>query len=125
MPFRDSETHLRDIIDSIGHIEQFVVGMDVDAYRRDEKTKSAVERKIQILTEAVIRLEEEGPEAFPEINWKAYRGLGNFLRHSYHRVSDEIVWNTIKEDVPVLRDIVEKALRPPAPNRPDDKLDIA
>ena len=69
--------------------------------------------------------EAEGPEAVPEIDWKAYRGLGKFLRHSYHRVSDEIVWNRIKEDVPVLRDIVKKALRPPAQNRPADKLDLA
>ncbi len=68
--------------------------------------KSAVERKIQILTEAVIRLERAGPERFPEIDWKAYRGLGNFLRHSYHRVDDEIVWNTVKDDLPGLKNIV-------------------
>jgi uncharacterized protein with HEPN domain len=36
--------------------------------------------------------------------------MGNFLRHSYHRVSDEIVWNTVKDDLPLLRGIVEKAL---------------
>jgi len=100
LPFRDAETHLRDILESIGYIEEFVDGIDLDAYRRNEKTKSAVERKIQILTEAVIRLEGEGPEAYPGIDWQAYRGLGNFLRHSYHRVDDEIVWNPIKEDLP-------------------------
>lgn len=113
MPFSESDTHLRDILESIRHIERFVEGMDLDAYSQDEKTKSAVERKIQILTEAVIRLESEGPERFPDIDWKAYRGLGNFLRHSYHRVSDEIVWDTIKEDLPSLRAIAEKALLPP------------
>jgi len=84
--------------------------MDFSAYERDEKTRAAVERKMQILTEAVIRLEMDGPEAFPEIDWKAYRGMGNFLRHSYHRVSDEIVWNTVQDDLPLLRRIVEKAL---------------
>lgn len=84
--------------------------MDLDAYRQDEKTRAAVERKLQILTEAVIRLETDAPDEFPGIDWKAYRGMGNFLRHSYHKVSDEIVWNTIQEDLPVLKSIAEKAL---------------
>lgn len=104
-------------------MEEFVQGIDFEGYRDSEITKSAVERKIQILTEAVIRLEGEGPEAFPEIDWKAYRGLGNFLRHSYHRVDDQIVWNTIKEDLPLPRDIVGEALRPSGVDRPSDKLD--
>jgi uncharacterized protein with HEPN domain len=70
LPFSESDAHLRDILESILHIERFVEGMDPEAYGHDEKTKSAVERKIQILTEAVIRLEAEGPERFPDIDWK-------------------------------------------------------
>jgi len=95
--------------------------MELSDYQRDEKTRAAVERKMQILTEAVIRLEGEGPDAFPEIDWKGYRGMGNFLRHSYHRVSDEIVWNTVKDDLPLLKRIVEKALGPSTPSSPDEK----
>jgi uncharacterized protein with HEPN domain len=79
---------------------------------------------MQILTEAVIRLEMEGPEAYPEIDWKGYRGMGNFLRHSYHRVSDEIVWNTVKDDLPVLRSVVEKALEPSGPVPPAEEVDL-
>jgi len=101
---------LRDILESIDQIDGFIQDMDFDAYQRDEKTRAAVERKMQILTEAVIRLEMECPEAYPEIDWKGYRGMGNFLRHSYHRVSDEIVWNTVKDDLPLLKAIVERAL---------------
>jgi uncharacterized protein with HEPN domain len=97
--------------------------MDFSSYQRDEKTKAAVERKIQILTEAVIRLEMEGPGAFPEIDWKAYRGIGNFPRHSYHRVSDEIVWNTVQDDLPLLKRVVERALSGPNPSAPDEKPD--
>jgi uncharacterized protein with HEPN domain len=46
--------------------------------------------------------------------------MGNFLRHSYHRVSDEIVWNTIKDDLPLLGKLVEKALQPSSPQPPDE-----
>jgi len=44
LPFRDVDTHLRDIRENMGF----------DAYRADLKTKSAVERQLQILTEAAI-----------------------------------------------------------------------
>ena len=97
--------------------------MDFSAYQRDQKTQAAVERKMQIITEAVIRLEKEGPGAFPEIDWKACRGMGNFLRHSYHRVSDEIVWNTVQDDLPLLKRVVQAALGCPGPTAPDEKSD--
>jgi uncharacterized protein with HEPN domain len=110
MPFRDPQEHLQDVLDAIEKIDAFVGEMDINAYRGDEKTKAAVERKIQILTEAVIRLEDESPGSFPEIDQKGYRGMGNILRHSYHRVDDGIIWNTVKEDLPELRSIVKKLL---------------
>jgi uncharacterized protein with HEPN domain len=111
LPFNDPERLFKDILESIEQIDQFIACMDLAAYQQDEKTKAAVERKIQILTEAITRLEQTGGrDTHPEIDWSAYRGMGNFIRHSYHRVSDEIVWNTLKEDLPVLRQIIKKKL---------------
>jgi uncharacterized protein with HEPN domain len=72
MPFSGPERHLRDILESIDRIDQFITDIDFGAYEQDEKTKAAVERKLQIITEAVIRLEETvGREAYPEIEWSA------------------------------------------------------
>jgi uncharacterized protein with HEPN domain len=83
LPFEDHVRHLRDILDSIDRIDEFIGTMSFCAYQGDEKTKAAVERKMQILTEAVIRLEGQGSETYSGIDWKGYRGMGNFLRHSY------------------------------------------
>lgn len=111
MPFRDPRTHLADVLDAIDKIAEFIGAIDLNAYRADDKTKAAVERKLQVLTEAIIRLEDESPGAYPEIDQKGYRGMGNILRHSYHRVDDSIVWGTVKEDLPDLRAIVQRLLR--------------
>ena len=54
MPFSDPERHLRDILESIDDIDRFIGDLNFAAYERDEKTRAAVERKLQILTEAVI-----------------------------------------------------------------------
>lgn len=111
MPFRDPEQHLRDVLEAIEKIDQFIGDMDLAAYEADEKTKAAVERKVQILTEAVIRLDDECPGEFPEIDKKGFRGMGNILRHSYHRINDEIVWSTVKEDLPELKELAERILK--------------
>ena len=111
MPISDPQRHLQDVLDAIDRIGEFVGDLDFSAYRADEKTKAAVERKIQIITEAIIRLEDESPGSYPEIDQKGYRGMGNILRHSYHRVDDSMVWGTVKEDLPALTDAVKTILQ--------------
>lgn len=56
MPFKGDEVHLQDIVEGIDLIETFLGGMNLEAYRADLKTKSAVERQMQIITEAAKRL---------------------------------------------------------------------
>lgn len=103
MPFRDNTTHLRDILEAVRHIEAFVVGMDLDAYKADPKTKSAVERQMQIIAEAAVRLGEEAEILAPGPDWKGLRGMGNILRHAYHRTDDELIWNAIQDELPLLK----------------------
>ena len=70
MPFRDPRRHLEDVLDAINKIDEFIGAIDLNAYRADDKTKAGVERKIQVLTEAIIRLDDESPGAYPEIDQK-------------------------------------------------------
>jgi uncharacterized protein with HEPN domain len=110
LPFKDARSHLRDIQESIARIDDFLGDMDFDAYRNDLKTRSAVERQLQILTEAAIRLGEVDGPKFIGPEWKGYCNMGNILRHAYHRVDDMIVWDTVKRELPLLKAVVEKAL---------------
>jgi uncharacterized protein with HEPN domain len=111
VPFRNAQTHFEDILQSIDHIDEFLAGVDFEGYREDRKTRSAVERELQIITEAAIRLGDEAETLCPGPDWKGFRGMGNILRHVYHRVDDEIVWNTVKEELPPMRTAVSNALR--------------
>jgi uncharacterized protein with HEPN domain len=91
-------------------IERFTLGMDFDAYREDFKTMAAVERKLLLISEAAVRLGEEGPALCPELPWENIRGIGNWLRHQYDRVDVETVYRTVREDLPTLKAGVERAL---------------
>ena len=57
---------------------------------------------------------------YPEIDQNGYRGMGNLLRHSYHRVDDEIVRSTVKEDLPELKRLAENILNRLSAKGPDE-----
>ncbi len=56
LPLRSPSELLRDILDAIQMIEQFTAGMEFNAFREDPRTIAAVERKLQIISEAATRL---------------------------------------------------------------------
>ena len=110
MPFRGTRTHLEDILEAAGLVELFLGTMNFAEYQQDRKTQAAVERELQIIAEAAYRLGDQGEMLCPELNWSQIRGMGNFLRHEYHRVEDAIIWQTASVHVPALRAGVLRAL---------------
>lgn len=79
------------------------------------KTKSAVERQLQILTEAAKILGPVAEERCSGIDWKGFRGMGDLLRHAYHRIDDEILWDTVRLELPPLKRSEETALKSDLP----------
>ena len=110
MPFKDEENSLRDIADAIGMIEAFTSGMDFDEFREDPKTVAAVERKLQMISEAAIRLGDTAETRCPGLPWPDIRGIGNWLRHRYDRIELPLIWKTVQADLPPLKAAVLRAL---------------
>jgi uncharacterized protein with HEPN domain len=111
LPFSEPALPLRDIVEAVTSIEQFTAGMDLEAFRSDPKTVSAVERKI-LLSEAAVRLGDEAERLCPGQPWRDIRGVGNWLRHQYDRVDVEAVWHTVEDDLPSLKAAVLRVLDP-------------
>lgn len=110
MPFREHSASLGDILESIERIERFTAGMDITAFSEDEKTISAVERELQKISEAAIRLGDDAEKLCPGPPWRDIRGIGNWLRHQYDRVDLETIWTTVERDLVVLKPQVRRAL---------------
>jgi uncharacterized protein with HEPN domain len=115
LPFRDADTSLRDIVDAIEMVDRFTAGMNLQSFREDPKTVAAVERKLQIVSEAAIRLGGEAENRIPGVTWGNIRGIGNWLRHQYERIDLETIWKTVTDDLPPLKVEVLRALTPPDP----------
>ncbi len=100
-------------MDAIVMIEQFTSGMDSEMFRANPMAVAAVERKLQIISEAAIRLGSDAEQRIPDQPWRDIRGIGNQLRHSYERIDLNTIWNAVTDDLPPLKAAVLGALNPP------------
>jgi uncharacterized protein with HEPN domain len=110
LPFRSPKDHLKDILQAVDLIEQFVEGLDFAAFQKNPMAKAAVEREFSILSEAAYRLGDDAETMSPGPDWTGLRGMGNILRHAYHRTNDAVIWTAIEDDLPILKASVTKAL---------------
>ena len=107
---RDRSIYLKDILSAIESIEAFSAGMDYDLFIADDKTMSAVIRKMEIIGEAVKQLPEEICARHPDIPWKRIAGMRDKLIHFYFGVETQLVWQTIQKRLPALKSAIIKEL---------------
>lgn len=107
----DVAKHLLDILAAANDVQQFVGMMTFDEYHANRLVKAAVERKFEIIGEAMGRIARSFPATASAIREHdkiiAFR---NFVIHGYDVVSDPIVWDVIANKLPPLIDDVEKLL---------------
>jgi uncharacterized protein with HEPN domain len=72
--------------------------------------KRAVEREIEIISEASRRISRKLKTAESAIPRHEIAGIGNVLRHDYEIVSDPVVWNVVHQHLPALEAAVRRML---------------
>jgi uncharacterized protein with HEPN domain len=96
-------TWLEDIKQAIDEIESFLTETrDFFNFKKDLKTRKAVERNIEIIGEAVNRILLSNPKI--EIsNARKIVDTRNRIIHGYDTVSEEIIWAIVSNDLKKLR----------------------
>jgi len=89
---------------------EYTEGMDFSKFREDKKTKDAVIRNIEILGEAVKRLSKQIKEKYPEVEWNEIARTRDKIIHFYFGIDEEIIWDIINKDIPVLKQKFEKII---------------
>ncbi len=95
---------IRDILDSIEKIEKYCQSMTYDQFLDDDKTRDAVVRNLEIIGEAAKNIPDSVKERFSDIAWRPITGMRDKLIHGYFGVSYSIVWHTIENDLPILKE---------------------
>lgn len=116
MPTRD-DSYLLDIFDSARFVEEFVAGLDREAFLVDRMRQSAVIRELAIIGEAVKKVSPEFRVAHREIPWAQMAGMRDILVHDYRGTSLKNVWYAATESVPALIEALEPLI--PAAEDPE------
>ena len=72
---------LRAILEAIAGIEGAVQGKTLDDFAADWLLRHAVQRGIEIISEATRRIPQDLLAAQPQVSWAQIKGIGNTLRH--------------------------------------------
>jgi len=109
---RDPRTWLWDVREAAFAIKAFVDGMDADGYASSELVHSAVERKFEIIGEALNQLSKAEPTMTARIpHLPQIVAFRNQLIHGYALVDHKTVWGVIVHSLPALQEAVSKLLQ--------------
>ena len=107
---RDDSAYLRHILDAIKQVELYIDGFDEDAFMRNRLVQDGVIRQIEIIGEATRYLSPKLRKIYPHVPWADIGGMRNKLIHNYFGVDIATVWLTAIEDLPLLKQEIEKIL---------------
>jgi uncharacterized protein with HEPN domain len=86
---------LDDILQAIGGIQTAVDGKVFEDFEREWLLRLAIERAVEIISEASRAVPDEIKAIRPEIPWAQIKAIGNVLRHGYESLSQPVIWNVV------------------------------
>jgi len=100
MPPGDWHLRVEDILEAVNGACRYIEGMSYDDFLHDRRTVDAVIRKLTIIGEAAVHVPDAICERSPDVPWVDMRAMRNFVVHAYFGVSEKIVWDTVRNDLP-------------------------
>lgn len=91
MPPREWLVRFEDILEAISKVASYTVGLDLTAFKSDERTRDAVVWNFAVIGEAARLVPREIEDRFPDVPWASMRGMRNIVIHEYFGTDAEIV----------------------------------
>ena len=108
---RNHKLFVKDILDCMEKIDEFIASMDFEKFMEDDKTKSAVVRKLEIIGEASKNIPKQIRQKYRELPWTDMAGMRDKIAHFYFGIDYLIVWEVIKERLPEIKPVIQKMLK--------------
>lgn len=102
MPPRVWLVRLEDILEAISKVASYTSGLELAAFKADERTRDAVVWNFAVIGEAARLVPSETETRFPDVPWASMRGMRNIVIHEYFGIDVDIVWVTATRDLPAL-----------------------
>ncbi len=98
-----NEIFLKDIIESIEIIEDYTRFKSIDDFFNDKLLQDGVIRRLEIIGEAVKKIDQKLKMKYPNVKWRQMAGMRDVLIHDYFGVNVKRVWNVIESDLDNLK----------------------
>jgi uncharacterized protein with HEPN domain len=107
--------YLGHILQAIDNVLEYTNNATLDSYLLDRKTQDAVVRNLEVIGEAsnnVVKHHASFANAHSDVPWRFAYEMRNALSHGYFTIDHMIVWQTIQNDLPPLREQIVKLMQP-------------
>lgn len=111
---KTERTHVdyaRDMLEYADKAERFLRGVTIEELQGDEQKALAVVRALEIIGEAAKHIPPSLRNRHPDVPWRGIAGLRDKVAHGYFGVDLQVVWKTVREEIPLLREAVARMLR--------------
>ena len=105
---RSDSVYLQDILDSVNIILTYTENITEFDFLKNMILQDAVTRRFEIIGEAASKISENIKSANPGVQWRLMKEMRNKLIHEYFGVSAITIYSTIKSDLPILKEQLEK-----------------
>lgn len=78
-----------------------------DDFIGNDRLKRAVCRSLEIIGEASSKLHPDLKTKYPEVSWREMSDIRNKIIHHYFGVDYDIIWDTVKNNIPQLKEWIE------------------
>ena len=93
MPLNEHDAaYLLDMVHAARAIQDFIAGVDLNQFLRNNLLQAAVERKVEIIWEAARLSSEDFKQAHPEVPWKGIVAMRHVLAHEYGEIKQDRMW---------------------------------
>jgi len=98
------------IIEALDDLETLTGGRDRASFLQDRIAQRAVERCLEVISEASRKIPAPMQAAHPEIPWRKVAGIGNVLRHDYDEIDLGVIGTAATVEVAPVRAAVRAML---------------
>lgn len=103
-----SADRLEHIATAIRNVRKITKGQTRESFASDLVVRLAIERLLEVISEASRHIPAEAKAQEPSIHWRRLADLGNRLRHAYHESDAGLLWEMIENDLEPLNKFVRR-----------------
>ena len=83
--------------------DEYTKKMTKESFLKNRQVQDAVIRNFIVMGEAVKALSPTFRDQYPKVRWASINGMRNFIVHDYLDINLQVVWSTVKDNLPLLK----------------------